>query len=362
MRARTFGYTFEQPGERPRALNADMKALIAALLLAVAAAAQAQPRVYGQADLDALLAPVALYPDPLLSQVLIAATFPEEVREAAAWSRANAHLKGDDAVRAAEAMPWDASVKALLAHPDLLARMDESPQWTLDLGQAFLAQEPQVMETVQELRRRAQASGYLQSDAYQTVQDHGTYVAVQPVYSSIAYVPWYNPLVVYGPWWWHSHRPIAWRPWHARPVSFVSVHLHRPIVDWHRRHVHRPHHVRKPVHGHRPVHVHRPVQVQRAPLVHNHVHQARNARSIVEGARMREHRPDHRSSERGDHRSSNRGKFFDHGQVHQARNARPIVEGARLGEQRFEARREHRSFDRKEFRQGSRHGGGRGRR
>jgi hypothetical protein len=319
MRARTFGYTFEQPGHRARALNAGMKALIAALLLAVAAAAQAQPRVYGQADLDALLAPVALYPDPLLSQVLVAATYPEEVREAAAWSRANAHLKGDEALRAAQSLPWDPSVKALLAYPDLLARMDESPQWTFDLGQAFLAHEPQVMETVQELRRRAQASGHLQSDGYQTVHDRGTYVAVQPVYSSIVYVPWYNPLVVYGPWWWHSHRPIAWRPWHARPVSFVSVHVHRPIVDWHRRHVHRPHHVRKlvhvqrPVHVPRPAHVHRPAQVQRPATVHNHVHQAQTARPVVESAKFREHRPEvrgeHRSFDGGEHRSSNRGKF-----------------------------------------------------
>ena len=78
-----------------------MKALVLALLLAVAASVHAQPRLYSQAELDALLAPIALYPDPLLSQVLIAATYPDDVREAAAWSRANAHLKGDDAVRAA---------------------------------------------------------------------------------------------------------------------------------------------------------------------------------------------------------------------------------------------------------------------
>src|SRR5687767_4751429 len=115
------------------ALNAGMKALIGimlGLLMAVAAPANAQTRSFSQPELDALLAPVALYPDPLLSQVLMAATYPQDVAEAAAWSRANPYVKGEDAVRAAQGYPWDPSVKSLLAFPDILARMDESPQWT----------------------------------------------------------------------------------------------------------------------------------------------------------------------------------------------------------------------------------------
>ncbi len=308
-----------------------MKALLASLLLAVAVSAHAQPRIYHQAELDALLAPIALYPDPLLSQVLVAATYPDDVREAAAWSRANPHLRGDEVLRAAEALPWDASVKALLAYPDLLARMDESPQWTADLGAAFLAQEPQVMETVQVLRQRAQASGFLQSDGYQTVQQESSYIVVQPVHSQIVYLPWYNPLVVYGPWWWHSHRPLVWRAWHPRPVGFVSTHWHRPSVDWHRRHiarahVHRPAQVHRPNQVHRPTQVHRPVvrshrpqlqdkhRPQSSVTVHNHVHQARNARPIVQGAllpRVRELHPEirreHRGQARSEHRSHNRG-------------------------------------------------------
>ena len=298
-----------------------MKALIAALLLAVAAAAHAQPRVYQQAELDALLAPIALYPDPLLSQVLIAATYPDDVREAAAWLRANPNLRGDDAVRAAEPMPWDPSLKALLAYPDLLARMDESPQWTTDLGYAFIAQEPQVMETVQLLRRRAQASGYLQSDGYQSVQEHENYVVVQPVYSGAVYVPWYNPLVVYGPWWWHSHWPIAWRPWHPRPLV-ITRHVPRPVIDWRHRHIDRVH-VHRPVPVHRPVQVKRPVPVHRAaPIesratIHNHVHQAQTARPIIQGARIQS-RGDivnqQRAISRGDivnqHRSMSRGESW----------------------------------------------------
>ncbi|OGA57677.1 MAG: hypothetical protein A3G81_04170 [Betaproteobacteria bacterium RIFCSPLOWO2_12_FULL_65_14] len=196
---------------------------------------QAQARYYNQAELDALLAPIALYPDPLLSQVLMAATYPEDVRAAAAWSRANPHLTGEDAVHAAQDQPWDPSVKSLLAFPEVLARMDESPQWMTDLGQAFLAQEPHVMETVQGLRRRAQASGYLQNDQT-SVRQEGTYIAIYPVRPQFIYVPYYDPLVVYGGWWWPAYRPVYWRPWRPAPV-FVSATFFFGAVDWHRRHV-----------------------------------------------------------------------------------------------------------------------------
>lgn len=117
------------------------KILTALLALAIAAPvfAQAQ-RTYSQAELDQMLAPVALYPDPLLSQVLMAATYPAELGEAARWSRANPRLQGDDAVRAVEYEDWDPSVKSLTAFPRILARMDENPGWTQSLGDAFLAQ------------------------------------------------------------------------------------------------------------------------------------------------------------------------------------------------------------------------------
>lgn len=216
-----------------------MRRVLAILLLGLPAffhaPVQAQERYYNQAELDALLAPIALYPDALLSQVLMAATYPGDVREAAAWSRANPHLTGEDAVRAAQDQPWDPSVKSLLAFPEVLARMDESPQWMADLGQAFLAQEPHVMETVQGLRRRAQASGYLQNDQTYLRQD-GSYIAIHPVRPQFIYVPYYDPLVVFGSWWWPAHRPVYWRPWRPAPV-FVSATFFFGAVDWHRRHV-----------------------------------------------------------------------------------------------------------------------------
>jgi hypothetical protein len=251
-----------------------MKTFLAMVLLGALSLFQApvhaQPRYYNQAELDALLAPIALYPDPVLSQVLMAATYPADVSEAAAWSRANPHLKGEDAVRAAQGEPWDPSVKSLLAFPDVLARMDESPQWLTDLGQAFLVQEPQVMETVQELRRRAQASGYLPNE--QTlVQQQGSNIAIHPAQQYV-YVPYYDPLLVYGPWWWPAYQPVYWRPWHPAPV-FVSTTFFFGAMDWHRRHVAV---VRRPAFVHvNPVHVSpgkwRHVEHRRVPSAPAHV-------------------------------------------------------------------------------------------
>jgi hypothetical protein len=200
--------------------------------------AQAQPRIFSQPELEALLAPVALYPDPVLSNILVGATYPEDVRAAAAWSRANPQLTGEDAVRAAEPIPWHPSVKALLAFPDLLARMDESPQWIEDLGEAFREQEPYVMDAVQNLRRRAQASGSLQSNDQYSVQQQGSSIAVYPAQPQVVYVPYYDPNVVYGTWWWPAYRPVYWRPWFTHPTVFVSTTtFFVRSVDWQRRHV-----------------------------------------------------------------------------------------------------------------------------
>ena len=258
--------------------------------------AQAPARTYNQPELDALLAPVALYPDALLSHILVAATYPEDLREAADWSRANGHLSGQQAVEAAEPMPWHPSVKALVATPELLARMDESPQWTADLAAAFVNQEPYVMDTVQALRRRAQASGHLESTPEYQVQRQGHAIAVYPAHPHVVYVRYYDPYVVYGPWWWHSYRPVYWRPWYARPAVHVSSGFFRGSVDWHRRHVNRvTHHHHHHHHHHRPQRhptVHNHVHQMPAPRQHNHVHPAQHARPIVDTVRQM-HTPSH---------------------------------------------------------------------
>ena len=230
-------------------------AMLFALLLVAPAFAQAPvqaQRAYSQAELDRMLAPVALYPDPLLSQVLMAATYPAEVMEAAQWSRAHPGLQGDDAVRAAADQDWDPSVKSLLAFPQLLARMDENIEWTQSLGDAFLGQEPLVMDTVQQLRRRAYAQGNLRSDERIHVQPQGEIIVIAPAVAEVVYLPYYDPLVVYGDWWWPDYRPIYWAPWYgyARHHHFwwgspirLSIGFFFGGFDWRNRHVH-IHHVR----------------------------------------------------------------------------------------------------------------------
>lgn len=173
---------------------------------------QAQP-AFSQQELDQMLAPIALYPDPLLSQILMASTYPLEVVEAARWSRANPGLVGDNAVRAAQQQDWDPSVKSLLAFPQILQMMDEKLEWTERMGDAFLAQEAQVMATVQNLRHKAYDAGNLSSNEQVSVETRGQTIVIVPANPEIVYVPYYDPVVVYGSWWWPDYPPIYWAPW-----------------------------------------------------------------------------------------------------------------------------------------------------
>jgi hypothetical protein len=212
--------------------------LFCAALSFLPAAARAQSPQYNQTELEALLAPVALYPDPVLSQVLAAAATPGEVAEAAQWTRMNRGMTGDDAVRAVQDRPWQPAVKSLVAYPELLESMAESPQWIFDLGNAYRAQPGEVMATVQALRQRAYASGYLRSDAEQTVQSYGQTIAVLPAVPNVYCVRYYDPLVVYGPFWRPVYRPVYWRPWAPHAVfvtNNVFVAQRNVIVQPYRR-------------------------------------------------------------------------------------------------------------------------------
>lgn len=160
-----------------------------------------------------MLAPIALYPDPLLSQMLMASTYPLEVVEAARWSKSNPNLRGDDAVRAVQQNDWDPSVKSLVAFPQILQMMDEKLDWTERLGDGFLAQESQIMDTVQNLRQKAYAAGNLRSNDQIQVNPEGQIIVVEPANPDIIYVPYYDPNVVYGSWWWDDYPPIYWAPW-----------------------------------------------------------------------------------------------------------------------------------------------------
>ena len=212
-----------------------MRRLVFLLLLALVVPAQA--RGFEQPELDALLAPVALYPDELVGHILVAAAYPDQVSEAARGTPAQPH--------------WHPSVNALIPYPELLQRMAESPQWMQDLSQAYIYQQASVMLTVQSLRTRAAAHGHLPPEPQREV----------------AYVRYYDPLIVYGGWWWPAYRPVFWRPWHVHRVFVPHHHHHRHhhVAPRHAppRHFHAP--VSTPVHT-KPHHVKVP-EAQRRPIV-----------------------------------------------------------------------------------------------
>jgi len=197
--------------------------ILLGLVIALGALNAHAQRIFNQAELDALLAPIALYPDPLLTHVLNASVYPDDVAEAAAWSRANPQLQGDAALATVESTSWHPSVKALAAYPEVLSRIAESPQWLADLGEAYSGSSAYVNATIQQLRARAQASGYLRSNEQQYVYQQAQTIVVQPVYPQVVYAPYYDPYVVYGTWWWPAYRPVFWRPWVARPIFVTRV-------------------------------------------------------------------------------------------------------------------------------------------
>ena len=194
---------------------------------------------YTQAQIDQWVAPIALYPDSLLSQVLMASTYPDNVMQAVQWSQDNPSMKGDAAVQAVASQPWDPSVKSLVAFPALLAMMGENPPWVENLGNAFLAQPHDVMDSVQRLRAIAQQTGTLKSTPQQkvivaaaapapastskssTVTTSTTSAAapaptqvikIEPTDPQVVYVPNYNPSTVYGTWPNSAYPPVYLPP------------------------------------------------------------------------------------------------------------------------------------------------------
>jgi len=206
-------------------------AVSALLVLAPAAPAQAQQytgsqsqALFTQQELDQLLAPIALYPDALLAQVLMAATYPLEVVQAARFMQRNPGLSGGTLARAVEPMRWDPSVAALTQFPSVLAMMNEELDWTQHLGEAFLAQREQVMDTVQMLRARANAAGTLRSNEQQRVIIEERAILIEPWQYGTYWVPYYNPLIVFGPWWWPAYQPFIWvPPVIYRPPYFAQI-------------------------------------------------------------------------------------------------------------------------------------------
>ena len=244
-------------------------ALFAVLgLLAAAPARAAEPAPFTQAQLDQMLAPIALFPDALLSQVLMATTYPVDVEEAVEWALAHRKLEGDAAVKAVQDKPWDPSVQSLVAFPQVLAMLGEKPQWVRDLGDAFLAQPGEVMDSVQFLRQKAKAAGNLASNDQQIIAVEPAppppqvivvnapppptqIITIVPANPQVVFVPMYNPVWAFGPWWHPAFPPFFFPPgprwgwgWHsAAHAGFwwgVGIGVSNSLwggVDWRRRDV-----------------------------------------------------------------------------------------------------------------------------
>jgi hypothetical protein len=208
---------------------------------------------YSQEELSQMLAPIALYPDALLSQVLMASTYPIEVIEANRWVRKNPELKGEALDAALLAKDWDPSVKAICHFLSIFALMSERITETTNLGNAFLAQEAEVMDVVQKLRTKAYAQGNLSTTSKQKVIVEKETIIIEPADPRVIYVPYYDPLYTYGPWWYPAYPPHYWGPpgvsigtgisyWPGfyfgfsfGTWSYFDWHLHYIYIDVHKR-------------------------------------------------------------------------------------------------------------------------------
>ncbi len=215
--------------------------LLVQVLFALPALAQ-DAKPFTNEQLDQMTAQIALYPDSLLSQVLMASTYPDDFAAAAKWSKAHPDAKGDDAVKMVENEPWDPSVASMVAFPEVVITLGDKPDYVRNLGDAFLAQPGDVMDSVQRLRAQAQKAGNLKSNeqikvsyeaappaeaapATVVVQQAAPpqVIVIQPAQPPVVYVPAYNPAVVYGPWMYPAYPPYYYPPppgyWFSRTIA-----------------------------------------------------------------------------------------------------------------------------------------------
>jgi hypothetical protein len=176
-----------------------------------------------QEELAQLLAPIALYPDELIVQILMASTYPLEVVQADRWAKSHAQSAGDALAKQLEKEPWDPSVKSMVNFPTVLSAMSEKLDVTTKIGDAFLSQQKDVMDTIQMLRKKAQAAGNLKTTKEQKVVVEKETIIIQPANPQVIYVPTYSPTVVYGVWAYPSYPPYYYYP--PPPPSYPAYSL-----------------------------------------------------------------------------------------------------------------------------------------
>ena len=207
-----------------------------------------QTERFRKEELDQMLAPIALYPDSLIAQILMASTYPLEVVQAERWMKENKNLTGDALDNALKEKSWDPSIKSLCHFPDVLFAMSEKLDQTSKLGDAFLGQEDDVMATIQKLRRKAEAQGNLRTTQEQKVIHQEDAIKIEPADPKVVYVPVYDPFYVYGPWWYPAYPPYYWYypPGIIITGGFITFGSHFFIgidwfswswFDWHRHYI-----------------------------------------------------------------------------------------------------------------------------
>ena len=271
---------------------------------------------FTQAELEQILAPIALYPDTILSHILIASTYPIEIIQAERWINKNPDIQGSAAVEAVENKDWDPSVMALVAFPEVLSRLSENLEWTQKLGDAFLQDEKRLLSSVQSLRQKAYESGNLDKMEKVSVSRDDDQIVIEPIAREVVYVPYYDTRVVYGSWRWSHYPPVYWHY-----PSYVSYYDHHNPFYWGSRinvsfgffftsfHWHDHYVVRIPWHRYHPHNYYNRRQIVRHEHAtrwsHNPTHRRGvSYRSVTVTNRYKSNRPS--GSEIRAHRSSNK--------------------------------------------------------
>ena len=217
-------------------------------LLSFNSAAEQEAEIFTDAELAQMLAPIALYPDSLLTHILIASTYPIEVIEAHRWLKKNNNVDTDQVSELTEVFDWDASVKALIPFERVLTRLSEDLSWTQALGDAFLQDETRLLQSIQVLRQQANIAGSLNKMDNMDISYEDNNIAIVPSEREVVYVPYYDSRMVYGSWGWSAYPPVYWQPYHHAYVSHYSpfywhtgVHItfnyFFSAFHWHNRHV-----------------------------------------------------------------------------------------------------------------------------
>ncbi len=248
--------------------------------------------LFSQAELEQMLAPIALYPDSLLTHILIASTYPLELVRAQRWLDINSDVPKDKILKKISKKDWDVSVKALVPFPRVLQNLNDDLNWTQQLGDAFLSNEEQVLASIQKLRHKAEQAGNLAKMTNSRVSYDDNNIVIESAQPTVVYVPYYDTRVVYGTWHWRHNPPVYWsvprhlhtshyydsysQPFYWSSGIHISFNFFSSAFHWHNRHIVVSHHYNKPFYSHSTYH--------------------RNRVKIVtsSGAKRWQHKPQHR--------------------------------------------------------------------